>query len=157
MAPVTMASAADVDKYWEDLQASAAREQAAEDEGSISQVLKTWVVITGLQSEAGKKLNGRLGKLAKDTPNEDGRLPVIVEGHGGGGAGKLLKESNIRRLTRDDLCQTYLLPDHKIQFWPKMHSMFKSRGNSPALAMCGCPIVVKRLDDGSSMDNQWAT
>ena len=155
MAPVTITSAADVEKYWENLQASAAREQAVEDEESISQVLKTWVVVTGLQSEAGKKLKGCLGKLLKDTTNEDGRLPVIVEGHGG--AGKLLKESNIQRLTRDDLCQTYLLPDHKIQFWPKMHSMFKCRGNSPALAMCGCPIVVKRLDDGSSMDNQWAT
>mmetsp|Transcript_8655 Transcript_8655/g.20211 ORF Transcript_8655/g.20211 Transcript_8655/m.20211 type:complete len:222 (-) Transcript_8655:24-689(-) len=136
------------------------RRRLDEDEESIRLAIESYVLVRGLQSAAGQKLNGRLGKLLKKRPNDDGRFPVEIDDPSFRGAGKLLKEVNLQRLTREDLCQTYLLPDHKIQFWPRMHSMFTLcdvRGNSPVLAICDFPVMVSRLHDGSNMDNQWAT
>lgn len=38
-----------------------------------------WVRITGLQSEVGQKLNGKVGQMLKEEANEEGRHPIKVD------------------------------------------------------------------------------
>lgn len=147
----------DVEQYWINLQASSQREKGISDAKAIAEATKSWVRIEGLQSTAGQALNGKVGQLITGKVNEGGRFAVKVDGEQ---SGKLLKGSNLVAVQKEELARTYLLPDHKTLFYPKMHSIFTEcdpDGNSPALKLCGCPLIVKRLADGSSGDNQWAT
>lgn len=146
----------EVDKYWERMLASQKEERKKADAAAIKDATSKWVRIQGLQSTSGQALNGRVGQLLKKELNEDGRYAVEVDGVKGG---KLLKKSNLVDVQPEDLVQTYLLPDHKVQLYPKYHSMFTEcnpNGNAPALALCDCPLVVKMVGERSG-DNQWAT
>lgn len=129
------------------------------------------MTIANLQSDAGKKLNGKIGKVLTEELNEDGRHQVQVEGIQ---KVKLMKPANIETIADKDLVQVYRIPcdgegeRHQVLLFPKQHSMFQNsrknlRGNAPAMALCGLPLVVKkttprkRLGDRADYDNQWAT
>ena len=79
-----------------------------------------FVMISGLKSEVGQKLNGRVGEIMVKE-NKDGRLGVEVDG----GAGrKLLKKENCLPISENDLVSCYLLPDHILLWYPKRFEPF---------------------------------
>eukprot|EP00573_Skeletonema_grethae_P001285 CAMPEP_0201687258 /NCGR_PEP_ID=MMETSP0578-20130828/1398_1 /ASSEMBLY_ACC=CAM_ASM_000663 /TAXON_ID=267565 /ORGANISM="Skeletonema grethea, Strain CCMP 1804" /LENGTH=229 /DNA_ID=CAMNT_0048171399 /DNA_START=126 /DNA_END=815 /DNA_ORIENTATION=+ len=131
-----------------------------------------WVRVTGLTSAAGQKLNGKVGQVLNASPNSDGRLQVKIDGDVS--SGKLIKETNITDVPRNELVQTCRLfargegssAQHKVLLFPKDHSMFTNcnpKGDSPVMALCGLPLAVKRVDPYTDLsgfgaaDNQPAT
>ena len=128
-----------------------------------------WVRITGLQSAVGQKLNGKVGQLLVKKLNDEGRYAIQIDCEK---EGKVIKESNIQAVTPKEMVKTYRLAcnreglrSRKIILFPKSHSMFQCdrRGNALVLALCGLPIMVKkvkpyvRLREREDYDNQWAT
>jgi Cu/Ag efflux pump CusA len=107
----------DVEQYWINLQASSQREKGMSDAKAIADATKSWVRIEGLQSTAGQALNGKVGQLITGKVNEEGRFAVKVDGEH---SGKLLKGSNLVAVQKEELARTYLLPDHKTLFYPKI-------------------------------------
>jgi hypothetical protein len=117
-----------------------------------------WATIHGLQSEAGKKLNGRVGLVLQEELNDQGRYQVQVDGIKGI---KLIQPANLTDLTNDELVRTYRIPaqgegeTHQVVLFPKNHSMFTSmKDNSPALALCGVPLVVKKVKPKKSLSER---
>lgn len=133
-----------------------------------------WVIILGLQSETGKKLNGKCGQIVGDL-TEDGRYPVLVEGSS---KKKAIKSDKLQDVPQEDLVQVVRLAASgecdvpggtwRVLLFPRSHSMFSRhgmQGNAPALAMCGVPIVVeqtqhrgsRKLRERPDYDCQFAT
>ena len=85
-----------------------------------------WVNIYGLQSEAGKKLNGKFGLVLKKEPNDEGRYQVQVNGIRDT---KLMKGSNIKDIHESELVQVYRIPANgesatrQVLLFPKIHPM----------------------------------
>uniref|UniRef100_A0A7S1YHI8 Uncharacterized protein n=1 Tax=Grammatophora oceanica TaxID=210454 RepID=A0A7S1YHI8_9STRA len=145
-----------------------AKESGKKSQGEVEGGVR-WTTILNLQSDAGKKLNGRLGKVLTQEVNRDGRHEVAVEGIQ---QIKLLKPANLEDIPEENLVRVYRIPSdgegesHQVLLFPRVHNIFQNnlpRGNSPAMALCGLPLIVKkttprrRLGDQSDYDNQWAT
>jgi len=128
-----------------------------------------WAKVRNLQSEAGRKLNGKLGKVMTSEVNSDGRHQVQVEGIR---RVKLVKPANLEDVADADLVRVYRIPSngegeiHQVLVFPREHSLFQNNareGNSPALGLCGLPLVVQQtqprrpLGDRANFDNVWAT
>lgn len=127
-----------------------------------------WIRITGLTSAAGQKLNGKIGQVLNENPNQDGRIQVKIDGDAS--RGKLIKVTNITDIPRDELVQTCRLAargedtdchPHKVLLFPKDHSMFSTcnpKGDSPVMALCGLPLAIKRVNayKDLSRSGQWA-
>jgi hypothetical protein len=131
-----------------------------------------WVTIQNLQSEVGKKLNGNVGKVLTEQVDAEGRHQVQVDGISSGI--KLMKEENLEPVAEADLVRVYRLAcdgaraRHETLVFPKQHSLFHNehtpQGNSPVMALCGFPLIVRKtkprsntLRDQADYDNQWAT
>lgn len=147
--------------------ATASGKSPGEVEGGVR-----WITIRGLQSEAGKKLNGCLGKVLTHKVNEEGRHQVEVELDGMQRKVKLLKPANLEDIPEEKLVRVYRLPSqgegeiHRVLIFPKAHNLFQNnlpQGNCAAMALCGLPLIVKktkprrRLGDQGDYDNVWAT
>lgn len=132
----------------------------------------SWVRITGLQSAAGEKLNGKVGQLLNETQNADGRFQIKIDGDTS--KVKLIKATNFIPVPRDELVKTCRLSargedtitEHKVLLFPADHSMFTTcnlNGNVPVMKLCGLPLFVKKvkpyryLSDFGAADNQRAT
>lgn len=157
--------AENVEEFWARVNATANEFSASPGEVKGGR----WVRISGLQSIAGMMLNGKVGQLLDNNMNQDGRFPVQIDGLT---EGKLIKKSNLTNVTNQELVKTYRIPSrgedsmHKVILFPKNHSMFTEcspNGNSPALALCGLPLVVQKVEpvnslfDRSDYDNHMAT
>ncbi|KAL3929776.1 MAG: hypothetical protein SGARI_004658 [Bacillariaceae sp.] len=123
-------------------------------------------------SDAGKKLNGKVGKVTTSEVNEEGRHSVEVEGTKGT---KLMKEGNIVDIPVSDLrcvCRKNCLGEEGGEFFidtllfPRQHSLFQNnqlQGNCPVMSLCGFPLVVKKatprtkLYERADYDNVMAT
>ena len=66
-----------------------------------------WVKIHDLQSDAGKKLNGKIGLVLEEGPNKEGRFKVQVDGVRDV---KCIKPDNITDIPDDQLVRTYRIP-----------------------------------------------
>lgn len=152
-----------VNAFWENVNQMRKEDSKGKVEGG------RWVKITGLQSAAGQKLNGKVGQVLSEEPNKEDRYQILIDGQT---KGLLVKSSNFIDVPMKDMVETYRIPctGDKAQranlLFPKTHSMFTEcspNGNCPALALCGVPFVVKKIESRTSLreryhyDNQWAT
>ncbi|KAL3916816.1 MAG: hypothetical protein SGARI_007872, partial [Bacillariaceae sp.] len=131
-----------------------------------------WVTIQNLQSETGKTMNGKLGKVLTSKPNENGRHQVQV---GGSSDVKLLKEANLVEVPKSDLVQVLRVSccgekeggEESLEsfVFPKQHYMFQGRpqGICPFAALCGFPLLIKttvpsfKLSEPAAFDNPMAS
>ena len=154
-----------VEEFW--ARANARANEFAASPGEVEG--RRWVRISGLQSIAGLMLNGKVGQLLDNNTNQDGRFPVQIDGVT---EVKLIKKANLTNVPNQELVKAYRIPSrgenvrHKVVLFPKNHSMFTEcspNGNSPALALCGLPLVVQKVEPGnrlsyqSDYDNHMAT
>lgn len=134
-----------------------------------------WVRISGLQSPAGQKLNGKVGQVLNEQPTSNGRFQIKIDGDKS--QGKEIKPTNFVNVSRDELVKVCRLPAHgegdvvdteqpKCLLFPKDHSMFTKcspKGNSSVMEMVGVPLMVTKtkpytnLSGWGAGDNQKAT
>ena len=107
--------------------------------------------------------------MTETTNNDDGRYQVHVDGIKDI---RLIKPDNLQDIPAENLVKVCRIPcggergEPEVLLFPKSHSLFRdnnNRGNSPAMALCGLPLIVKqttprrRLQEPVDYDNQWAT
>ena len=137
------------------------------------------VRIQNLQSDAGQRLNGKIGRNTtvraseedgghilydEDTRRQEIKIPGIRYR-------QLIKEANLTPVLDSDLVQVIRLHAKgenchgmmEVLLYPSDHPMFEESGNSPVMERCGIPLVIKKVKPKSKLthqaeyDNQWAT
>ena len=111
-----------------------------------------WVRVVGLQSEAGAKLNGKVGSVV-GTPNGHGRIPVVVDG--ADGKTKLIKPENTAQIDNAELAQVCRISasgEHRpveVLLYPRDHTLFSSSASGSAckvMSQCDVPLAVAKTD-----------
>ena len=69
-----------------------------------------WVRISGLQSPAGQKLNGKVGQVLNEQPTSNGRFQIKIDGDKS--QVKEIKPTNFVNVSSDDLVKVCRLPAH---------------------------------------------
>ena len=64
-----------VKAFWENV--NQMRKEDSDSKGKVEG--GRWVKITGLQSAAGQKLNGKVGQLLSEEPNKEDRYQILID------------------------------------------------------------------------------
>ena len=135
-----------------------------------------WVIVDGLQSADGAKLNGRVARVTAAALSEQGRLGIVCDGVADTTTQYNVAPARVVPCAPEDLCGVLRLSaagesggSFSVHGFPRRHSIFASypqndpQGNSRVMALCGMPLKVQRaeprraLRTAAELHNPWAS